>query len=145
MNKIYQKHGYATKGISATYIRWYAMIDRCHNPNNFSYKYYGGRGITVCHRWRKSIKNFVEDMGSAPFGKTLDRINNNGPYSKSNCRWASKKEQRANQRPNRRTSYVTVKGKLYSLKEWSKKSGIKYGTLYARIFRYNYSNKEAIK
>lgn len=62
------------------------------NPNVISYKNYGGRGITVCKRWREFI-NFFNDMGSRPLGKTLDRINNEGNYEPENCRWATAKQQ----------------------------------------------------
>ena len=77
-----------------------AMIKRCNNPNRPEYKYYGGRGITVCDRWQgvTGFDNFLEDMGVRPKGYTLDRINNDGNYEPSNCRWASRAEQQHNKR-----------------------------------------------
>lgn len=76
---------------------WASMISRCNNPNRSNYKYYGGRGIKVCRRWKK-FENFLADMGRKPPGKSLDRIDNNKGYSPSNCKWSSKSEQMKNRR-----------------------------------------------
>jgi hypothetical protein len=78
------------------YETWRSMIGRCHNPKSYDWKRYGGRGIMICPRWRE-FKNFFADMGVRPVGKTLDRVDNDGDYCPSNCRWATYKEQRANQ------------------------------------------------
>lgn len=82
---------------SRTYECWNGMIQRCTNPKKKHYKYYGGRGIAVCERWRK-FANFFDDMGERPVGMSLDRYpDNDGNYEPGNCRWATAKEQRHNQ------------------------------------------------
>jgi hypothetical protein len=74
------------------------MIQRCTNPNRKGYKWYGGRGITVCERWAQSFDNFLADMGEAPDDQSIDRIDNDGDYEPGNCRWAIRAVQSAGQR-----------------------------------------------
>lgn len=94
------KHGEALgrKRPSPEYSTWISMRNRCNNPKNHAYSYYGGRGISVCERWN-DYANFIADMGPRPSPThSIDRENNDGNYEPSNCRWATKTEQAANQR-----------------------------------------------
>ena len=93
-------HGHSVGGqLSGTYRSWRSMLTRCRDPKSNRYQYYGGRGISVCDRWKESFKNFLVDMGERPAGKSLDRLDNDGNYEPSNCRWATPSEQRLNSRP----------------------------------------------
>lgn len=97
-------HGQSNSRITGysnrTYGIWQAMRGRCLNPNNSRWTSYGGRGIAVCERWN-SFQNFLEDMGEVPDKLTLDRINVDGNYEPSNCRWATWEEQAKNKRKNK--------------------------------------------
>lgn len=118
-----------THGMSntKTYSSWYSMIQRCTNKNNINYAKYGGRGISVCKEWMESFVNFVSDMGSRPTGKTIDRVDVNGNYEPSNCRWATQAEQNKNKR---KIVVWTIHGKKYDcLKDASLDLGVSIQTI----------------
>lgn len=97
-------HGLARRGqVAPEYRSWHAMLQRCEDPKHPAFRNYGGRGITVCPRWHV-LEHFVADLGLRPFGTSLDRIDNDRGYEPGNCRWATAKEQRENQRPKRRSA-----------------------------------------
>ena len=124
-------------GLSKTYIEhvYRGMLSRCLNEKDEFYKDYGGRGVTVCSRWSgtKGLQNFAEDMGERPDGYQIDRINNDGPYSPENCRWASLK---TNARNKRNTVFITFNNKTLSLPEWAEELGMHYKALYSRVQRW---------
>lgn len=95
------KHGqssYKHRKASRTYKTWESMLRRCTNPKDKDYGNYGGRGITICSRWRDSFVDFLADMGERPEGRTLDRKDVNGNYEPKNCAWATPQEQAQNRR-----------------------------------------------
>ena len=124
-------HGHARKGDqSPEYRVWAGMLTRCYNENNKTYCRYGGRGITVCDRWRNSFLAFLEDMGPRPSLKhTLDRIDNNGNYEPGNCRWATMIEQAR----NKSTSlWLELGGVSRPAMEWCELAGTDYHAFYWR-------------
>jgi hypothetical protein len=121
-------------------IIWWTMLARCRNPNAANYHLYGGRGIRVCDRWRKSFENFLADMGPRPEGMTLDRIDNEGDYSPENCRWATLIEQANNKR---NTPYLEWNGVRKSLKEWSRITGIHPETIRHRLL-HGWTDEKAL-
>lgn len=122
------KHGLSN---TRAYNIWLAMRTRCHNVNNPNYPYYGGRGIVICERWGV-FENFLADMDMPAFGMTLERKDNDGPYSPDNCRWATRSEQNHNKRSN---MIVEFHGQSMTLDQWAKELGMKYSMLYSRLVR----------
>jgi len=117
------------KKIPPNYHVWRSMKDRCLNPNAKAFPDYGARGITICDRWVGSYANFIADMGGRPPGHSLDRINNDGNYEPSNCRWATKKDQ---QRNRRNAVFVDIEGVRYRAIELAETAGIKTDTVVTR-------------
>lgn len=106
---------------SPEYNSWCGIIQRCCNPKNPNFKEYGSRGITVSDNWKNDFTAFLLDMGERPArGYTVERINNNGPYCKDNCRWATRAEQSLNQRSNR---WLDFQGEKKTLSEWAAVTG----------------------
>ena len=113
---------------------------RCLNPSNRDYKYYGGRGIKICDRWLESFDNFLEDMGVRPEGMTLERKENDKDYCPENCIWAPRSVQSQN---TRKAHLIEYDGEVHTIAEWERKLGWKPGVLKARIGRLGYSIEEA--
>lgn len=121
---------------------WTAMKQRCHNPNAKDFARYGGRGITVCDRWRDDFMAFYADMGDPPSKQhTLERRDNALGYSPENCCWALPLAQTRNRRC---TVTLTHAGETLTLMEWARRIGIGYITLHARITRYGMSIEQAL-
>jgi len=107
------------------------MKARCYQRGKSNYKYYGGRGISVCERWARSYPAFLEDMGRAPSPQhSLDRIDVNGNYEPDNCRWVTTVEQRANRRDVR---FIVYEGVAMTAAGWAKKLGLHDKTLRRRL------------
>lgn len=125
---------------SPEYNSWHDMHQRCDNPKRKYYKNYGGRGIKICKKW-ESFEQFYKDIGPRPDIKyTLERINNNGDYKPSNCRWATRAEQSSNMRNN---IVFNIDNKTLTLSQISRKYNIHYETLRGRL-RRGLTIKEAL-
>ena len=134
------KHGHTAGGNSRTYRIWANMVSRCTNEKFDSYPYYGGRGIVVCDRWRE-FTLFLEDMGEAPAGMSIDRVDSNGPYALENCRWASKTQQANNHRGN---VILNIDSESMTVAQWALRDGAAPAkTIYDRIAR-GWGHKDAV-
>ena len=125
---------FTTHGLSKHPLHkvWEAMLERCDYPNNKRYRNYGGRGITVCDEWRDDFKTFYDWSIAHGYaeGLTIDRIDVNGDYEPTNCRWVTWKDQSNNTTTNR---YITYGNKTQTLTQWSEELGINKTTLRDRL------------
>lgn len=127
------KYGHGMTDTSI-YAVWCTMKARCNNPNSLKYHLYGGRGISVCDEWQHNFQTFYDWAMANGYkdGLSIDRINVNGNYEPSNCRWATVKEQANNRRTN---TFVSFKGETHTVSEWSEILGISRIALYHRLER----------
>lgn len=115
---------------SPTYQSWKGMIQRCTNPKAQGYQHYGGKGVTVCERWRR-FANFLEDMGERPSkGHSIDRKQSSGNYEPANCQWSTSIEQHRN---TSRNKMLTHEGQTMPLSAWAELKGISASTLWNRL------------
>ena len=131
------KHGLSKTKI---YGVWYQMIQRCTNPKHKDFSYYGARGIKVDPRW-KDVHKFVEDMGEPDSGLTLERIDNNKGYCKSNCKWATRQEQSNNKRD---VELIIFRSKKQSLLSWCRELNLNYDNTHDRITRLGWPIEVAL-
>lgn len=123
------KHGLKEHG---DYSVWESMRNRCMNPNNHAYALYGGRGIYVCAEWN-DFETFLREMGPRPSKKhSIDRVDNDGPYCKANCRWATAQEQAENRRTSR---LIEHNGESLTIAAWEKRLGMSPHTVWKRLKR----------
>lgn len=135
--KMNTSHGMSKTSV---YNTWEQMIKRCNWINGSDYVGYGGRGIKVCERWF-NFENFYNDMGDKPSGSSLDRIDNNGNYEPSNCRWRSPSEQARNRRSNR---LLTFKGLTKCVSDWADELNIDSVTIRARLDKLGWDVEKAL-
>lgn len=123
---------------------WSKMVARTEDPKQDHFDCYGGRGIRVCEEWRNSFQAFYDWAVNNGYkaGLSIDRIDVNGDYSPENCKWSTMKEQSRNRRSNVKLTYH---GETMLMVEWSERTGIKFGTLWARIFVSGWTVEEAIE
>lgn len=144
--KNHTKHGKAmlSTGIKhPDYNIWVKLKQRCYNPKNKSYKYYGQKGIKVCDRWLHSFENFIEDLGWRPNQDySLERIDYNKDYSPENCKWILKSEQPKN---SRRVKLIKYNNQEYCLTDLCKLLHLSYSTMRHRVYVLNIPFDQAIK
>ena len=146
LSESHKKHGHASLyGMGGKrkpeYMVWQGMKQRCYYDKCISYHNYGGRGIKVCKRWKDSFENFLKDMGNRPTPKhSLDRINPNKNYCKSNCRWATSKQQSINKR---HSVYITINGVKKHISEWAEETKVPHARIRQRLYR-GYSQFDSV-
>lgn len=133
----YGKTKKKTHGRAGTpeYKAWHALLGRCEDQEHRQYPDYGGRGIKVCERWHE-FENFLADMGERPSSSlSIDRINNDGNYEPGNCRWATRKQQSNNRRPQRSKRLITYMGRSLTQAQWAEELGLTRPNLCYRLKR----------
>lgn len=130
------KHGLSKS--HPLYPVWLSMRDRCNNPNNNHYQYYGAKGIGVCEQWN-DFTMFIEDMGPRPPGKSIERNNLDIGYEPTNCKWATDLEQMNNTTRNR---WITVDGTTKTITDWSRTVGGSTSIIHTRL-RNGWSERDA--
>lgn len=132
-------HGHSVgEKCTSEYRSWCSLLSRCNNPNYRKFKDYGGRGIKVCDRWTNSFENFLSDMGLKPsLSHSIDRIDNDGNYEPSNCRWATIAQQSRNRRSNVWYEYNGIK---MVVKDWAEALNVKEGTLREMLKHNSFSH-----
>lgn len=134
-------HGHRASQASPEYHAWNRMKERCTNPSNIGFRYYGGRGIRVCNAWLSSFEAFLADVGLRPSEQhSIDRIDVNGNYEPRNVRWATDVEQARNKRTSVR---VTLNGETLPAEEWAERLGIS-GTLIRKRLASGWTDERAL-
>ena len=121
-----------THGMTETheYQIWLGMKARCHTETNSAYRYYGAKGVKVCDAWLNSFEQFLADMGEAPEGMSIERIDVSGDYERANCKWATQEEQANNKTNNR---FITWRGKTLTAAQWGREVGLRSHTILRRL------------
>lgn len=136
------KHGATPAKRTREYHLWRSMKSRCYVKSSSGFRHYGARGVTVCQRWLESFPAFLEDMGRCPQGWTLDRIDANGNYEPSNCRWAAWETQYSNKRKVLR---CTLNGVPMTLAQAARASGVRYDSLHHHVRMLGESADDAVR
>ena len=140
--KKFKTHGQSgtPKQRTRAYKAWLYMRDRCKNTKSPKYKYYGGKGVKISNEWQ-SFENFFRDMGHPKEGMTLDRIDVNGNYEVSNCRWATMMEQGKNKTNN---MHLSIGNEKIHLAEAARRFPVKMQTIWARIKKHGWTDRQAV-
>lgn len=136
-------HGHEQNGKKTpTYVSWEKMMSRCYREKDVGYKYYGAKNIKVCEKWH-TFEGFLSDMGERPSRlHSIDRIDCEGNYEPSNCKWSTRKEQANN---TRRSKYYEYEGKKRTIAELADIARIKYDTMYYRLEKYKWSVEKSMQ
>ncbi len=139
-SKLRKTHGQTNTRLHSI---WANMVQRCHNPRNTKYKYYGKQGIKVCEEWKTSFESFALWASQNGYNDnlTIDRVDYSGDYTPDNCRWADMKTQNNNKRNNH---YLTFNGKTQTISMWAAETGLSFSLISGRINKLNWSVEKAL-